>query len=118
LAIVASRATRVTLDTTAADLFAFNFDNTEADVNLANSTNGAALLDGLNAANGSAALNTSATGGAGYILAYDNGNAYLYRFNAGANSAVAANEIALIGILDSSTAIGVGALNANHFVLV
>ncbi len=118
LAIVASRATRVTLNTTAADLFAFNFDNTEDDVNLANSTNGAALLDGLNAANGSAALNTSARGGAGYIVAYDNGNAYLYRFNAGANSAVAANEIALIGILDSSTAIGVGALNANHFVLV
>jgi len=92
----------VTLNTSNFDLFAFNFDNTEADVNLANSTNGTALLDGLNSASASATLNTSSKGGRGYIVAYDNSNAYLYSFNAGGNSTVSATEIALIGILDSN----------------
>jgi hypothetical protein len=114
-----NQASSVTLNTSTFDVFAFNFNNTEADVNLANSTNGTALLDGLNSANGTATLRTtSTTNGAGYIVAYDNNNAYLYRFNAGANSAVSATEIALIGILDSSSAIGVGALTAQNFSLI
>ena len=108
----------MTLNTTNSDVFSFNFNNTEADVNLANSTNGSALLDGLNAANGSASLSTSSLGGSGYIVAYDNANAYIYRFNAGGNNAVIASEIALIGILDSSNPITVGALTANNFSLV
>ena len=109
----------MTLNTSNFDLFAFNFNNIEADVNLSNSSNGTALLDGLNSAPGTATLRTtSTTNGAGYIVAYDNNNAYLYRFNAGANSAVSATEIALIGILDSSSAIGVGALTAQNFSLI
>lgn len=117
LALV-NQGVRVTLNTTNSDVFSFNFNNTEADVNLANSTNGSALLDGLNAANGSASLSTSSLGGSGYIVAYDNANAYIYRFNAGGNNAVIASEIALIGILDSSNPITVGALTANNFSLV
>lgn len=112
------QGTTVTLNTTNADLFSFNFANAEADVNLANSSNGTALLDGLNAASGSASLNTSSRGGRGYIVAYDNANAYLYSFNAGSNSAVSTSEIALIGILDSSSPISVGALTSTNFVLV
>lgn len=115
-----SQGSSVTLNTSSFDLFAFNFNNTERDVNLANSSNGSALLDGLNAAKGSATLSTSASpvGGAGYIVAYDNANAYLYSFSAGGDSGVSATEIALIGILDSTNPIAVGALTANNFVLV
>ncbi len=114
-----NQASSVTLNTSNFDLFAFNFNNIEADVNLANSTNGTALLDGLNSANGTATLRTSInTNGAGYIVAYDNDNAYLYSFNAGGNSAVSATEIALIGILDSSNPIAVGALTSSNFSLV
>ncbi|MCP9914452.1 hypothetical protein KBZ07_13795 [Cyanobium sp. BA20m-14] len=117
LALV-NQGVRVTLNTTNSDVFSFNFNNNEADVNLANSTNGSALLDGLNAANGSANLSTSSLGGSGYIVAYDNANAYIYRFNAGGNNAVIASEIALIGILDSSNLITVGALTTSNFSLV
>ena len=117
LALV-NQGSRVTLNTTNSDVFSFNFNNTEADVNLANSTNGSALLDGLNAASGSASLSTSSLGGRGYIVAYDNANAYIYSFNAGGNNAVIASEIALIGILDSSNPITVSALTANNFSLV
>jgi hypothetical protein len=114
-----AQGSSVTLDTSRVDLFAFNFNNTESDVNLANSTNGTALLDGLNSASGSATLRTtSSSNGAGYIVAYDNDNAYLYTFNAGSNNAVSASEIALIGVLDSTNSIGVGALTANNFGLV
>jgi serralysin len=118
LLAVVNQGSQVSLNTTNSDVFSFNFNNTEADVNLSNSTNGSALLDGLNAANGSASLSTSSRGGSGYIVAYDNANAYLYSFNAGSNSAVIASEIALIGILDSSNSIAVGALTANNFSLV
>ncbi len=117
--ITVNQASSVTLNTSNFDLFAFNFNNIEADVNLSNSTNGTALLDGLNSANGTATLRTSSsTNGAGYIVAYDNDNAYLYRFNAGGNSAVSATEIALIGILDSSNPFAVGALTSSNFSLV
>lgn len=118
LLAVVNQGSRVSLNTTNSDVFSFNFNNTEADVNLSNSTNGSALLDGLNAANGSASLSTSSPGGSGYIVAYDNANAYLYSFNAGTNSAVIASEIALIGILASTNPITAGALTANNFSLV
>lgn len=107
----------VTLNTASADLFTFNFDNIEADVNLANSTNGTALLDGLNTASGSASLNTSRNRGSGYIVAYDNANGYLYSFNAGSNNVLSETEIALIGILDSSSSIMVGSLNTSNLIL-
>ena len=112
------QASEPTLNTSSFDVFAFNFNNLESDVNLDNSTAGNALLDGLNSASGSARLKTSRSGGAGYIVAYDNGNAYLYAFSAGRDDIVSSSEIALIGILDSTTAIAVGALRSVNFVLV
>jgi hypothetical protein len=110
-----AQSTSVTLNVSTADVFVFNFDNTEAGVDLGSSTTGTALLDGLSNGTTSktdiAKISTSLAGGKGYLLAYDNSNAYLYYFNAGAkNSAVAANEINLIGTFDSSSAIAVNSL--------
>ena len=112
-----NQGTSATLNTSTSDVFSFNFNNTESDVNLGTVTIGSALLDGLNAASGSASLSTSASGGKGYILAYDNDNAYLYYFNAGSNKAVAATEINLINIFDSSSAIAVSSLVNTNFVM-
>jgi len=106
-----------TLNTSNSDIFCFNFNNTESDVNLGTVTIGSALLDGLNSAAGSASVSTSASGGKGYILAYDNDNAYLYYFNAGNNKAVAATEINLINIFDSSSAIAVNSFVNTNFVM-
>jgi hypothetical protein len=118
-----SQASSVTLNVSAADVFVFNFDNTESGVDLGNATDGSILLDGLS--NGTsktsdvAKLSTSANAGQGYILAYDNSNAYLYYFNAGnKNSSVAANEINLIGIFDSSSAIAVNSLVNTNFAMI
>ena len=113
-----NQGTSATLNTSTSDVFSFNFNNTESDVNLGTVTIGSALLDGLNSASGSASLSTSASGGKGYILAYDNDNAYLYYFNAGSNKAVAATEINLINIFDSSSAIAVSSLVNSNFVMV
>jgi serralysin len=118
-----ARSTSVTLNVSAADVFVFNFDNTETGVDLGSSTTGTALLDGLSNGTGRktdiAKLSTSSAGGQGYILAYDNSNAYLYYFNAGnKNSTVAANEINLIGIFDSSSAIAVNSLVNTNFAII
>ena len=112
-----NQGTSATLNTSTSDVFSFNFNNTESDVNLGTVTIGSALLDGLNSASGSASLSTSASGGKGYILAYDNDNAYLYYFNAGSNKAVAATEINLINIFDSSSAIAVNSFVNTNFVM-
>ena len=112
-----NQGTSATLNTSTSDVFSFNFNNTESDVNLGTVTIGSALLDGLNSASGSASLSTSASGGKGYILAYDNDNAYLYYFNAGSNKAVAATEINLINILDSTSAIAVNSFVNTNFVM-
>jgi len=118
-----AQSTSVTLNVSAADVFVFNFDNTETGVDLGSSTTGTALLDGLSNGTTSktdiAKISTSSAGGKGYLLAYDNSNAYLYYFNAGArNSAVAANEINLIGIFDSTNAIAVSSLVNTNFAMI
>ena len=112
-----NQGTSATLNTSTSDVFSFNFNNTESDVNLGTVTIGSALLDGLNSASGSASLSTSASGGKGYILAYDNDNAYLYYFNAGSNKAVVATEINLINIFDSTSAIAVNSFVNTNFVM-
>jgi hypothetical protein len=112
-----NQGSSVTLNTSTSDIFYFNFNNTESDVNLGTVTIGSALLDGLNAASASASLSTSASGGKGYILAYDNDNAYLYYFNAGSNKAVVATEINLINIFDSTSAIAVNSFVNTNFVM-
>lgn len=103
------RGSAISLNTTSgtgADLFVLRAANDESDVNLASSRDGTALLDGLNAAAGSASLGTSTKGGRGYLLAYDNGFAYLYAFNAGSNTAVSAAEIQRIAVIESAQVLG------------
>jgi hypothetical protein len=118
-----SQATSVTLNTSntnSIDLFLFNFDNTETGVDLGVSTNGTMLLDGLsnNSRTDTASLNASASRAQGYILAYDNGNGYLYSFNSGGNKAISSSEIALIGIFDSQSNLAFGSLTGSNFTLI
>lgn len=101
------------------DIFAFNFTSSTT---LAGVTNGTALLDGL-IGSGSATLKTSTKGGRGYLLAYNNGDAFLYAFNAGGGSTtnsttVSASEIALIATFDNSSAFNPGAFVQTNFNLV
>ena len=77
---------------------------------------GSALL-----ANLGGALTAAATTSMGYILAYDNGNAYLYNFGADVGAAVAitngglvAADIALIGVF---TGVALNGLGAGNFAL-
>jgi len=83
---------------------------------LANSTDGTALLAALRVANGNQATAITAddTGDTGYLVAYQNGNAFIYYYDAGTDDNVVANEITLIAKL-----IGVssGALIADSFVV-
>jgi hypothetical protein len=89
---------------------------------LSGSTNGSALL----AANG--AIVGSATTSAAYVLAYDNGNAYLYQFGADgststggsisdvvalSNATMVASDIQLIGVF---TGVALNALGASNFL--
>ncbi len=121
-----AQSSSVTLDVSTVDVFVFNFDNTETGVDLGSSTTGTALLDGLSNGTTSktdiAKLSTTVAGGQGYILAYDNSNAYLYYFNdyvntGNKNPTVDANEINLIGVFDSSSAIAVNSLVNTNFVM-
>jgi hypothetical protein len=50
----------------------------------------------------------------GYILAYDNGNAYLYAVTDGGDAAIAAGEIALIGVINGAA---VGSITAANLPL-
>ncbi|MEB3200116.1 MAG: Calx-beta domain-containing protein, partial [Synechococcaceae cyanobacterium] len=113
-----SRMTLNTNSTTGSDVFLFTPEMTELDVDLAIATNGSELLDGISTASGSVKLSTSTVGGRGYIGAYDNGNFYLFSFNAGTDSSVSASEIQRIGILDSSNPIAAGSLGAANFEMV
>ena len=65
---------------------------------------GASLL-----ANGGAF--TVASGDDGYIIAYDGGNAYLYRYINDTDTALAANEIALIGVFNGVAVGAIGSAN-------
>jgi hypothetical protein len=70
------------------------------------------------------ALSTSATAAAtsitvddsadGYIIAYQDGNAYLYEFGAGTDVTLSASEITLVAVMESITA---GALTAGDFLV-
>lgn len=84
--------------------------------NLANATDGTELLKAL-ASSGTAAQITATTAADQFFMvAYQNGNAYVYHANAGAgDTAVTAGEIQLVGVLNGVTA---GALAANDFWVV
>ena len=102
-----SVANAFTVNTTA-DLVVLNFDMGGTTSVLAGVLNGVALIANTGAI-------TSANPTAGYILAYDNGTAFLYAFNNTDNTEVAAAEIALIGTFNG---VAVSALGVANFVLV
>jgi hypothetical protein len=64
------------------------------------------------------AVGTSITlansGDQGYFVAYDNGDAYIYEADSGANASVASTEITLVAILDG---VATDALTAGDFVV-
>ncbi|NYT83423.1 hypothetical protein H0A70_18230 [Alcaligenaceae bacterium] len=95
-------------------VFNNNNDVLELAFNLAGNTlaadgTGAALVGAVGT------LTATAAGDTGYIVAYQNGNAFLYHFNSGADTAIAAAEINLVGTFNG---VDVGALQASNFLLV
>jgi len=82
-----------------------DFDAGGVNLVLAGVTDGTALLAALGGT-----LDVTATTNAGYIVAYDNGSAYVYAVTEGVDAgvAVAAADIALIGVLNS---VAVGTIN-------
>jgi len=115
-----TRAEQIVLNTgtKGSDVFVLNDVNNQPGIDLGLATNGTILLAALSSTAQPAALTTSTPGGRGYVLAYDNGNAYLYCFAAGVNDRrVTADEIALVTVLDSDADITPGALGAVHCVM-
>jgi hypothetical protein len=99
----------LTFNTAASEVLelAYNFA-TVGDISTA--TNGGALLAGLGGV-----LSVAATTNKGYVIAYQGGNAYLYYVVEGADgdAAVAAGDIALIGVFNG---VAVGDLSTANFV--
>lgn len=83
--------------------------------NLANATDGTELLKAL-ATSGTAAQITATTAAdKAFLAAYQNGNAYVYHFDSGADAVVSAGEIQLVAVLEG---VAEGALAANDFWVV
>ena len=103
-------------DTNDTDVFELiDANNANGDLSLA--TDGTELLKLLCSASGGAAagLTTDTSGDEFFVVAYDNGNAYIYHADAGGNSLVTAAEIRLLGVLYNITE---GALSAGDFIMV
>jgi hypothetical protein len=111
--VAAVPAANVTFGTAAADVLVLSFDVGGSTEVLAGVLNGAALLANF----GGFTLSVTATTNKGYILAYDNGNAYIYAVTEGAadnDAAVAADDIALIGVINGAA---VGSITAANLPL-
>jgi hypothetical protein len=77
-----------------------------ANGDLSLSTNGTELLKLLGTQDSAAtSITTEATGDAYYLIAYDNGNAYMYLASSGADALATATEITLVAVFNS-TAVG------------
>jgi hypothetical protein len=107
--VQAVAAAGATLLSNAADVSVFNFEMGGATNVLGGVLDGAALI-----AN-TGALTVGANGNVGYIVAYDAGNAFVYAYNAGADTNVTAAEVALIGTFNG---VAVGALGVANFALI
>jgi len=82
----------------------------------ANVVDGTELLKALSSTNVAAASFTATTADDDfYVMAYQNGNGYLYQVTNGANTAVIASEIALVGVF---TGQAVGIFATGDFVMV
>lgn len=105
-----SAAGALLLASATADITVLNFDMGGVTSVLAGVTNGAALL-----ANLGGALTAGAGGNDdGYIMAYDNGNAFLYAYTNATAGGVLAAEIVLIGTFNG---VAVGGLSVGNFAL-
>lgn len=93
--------------------FAFNAANNSANLAAAGVLDGTELFKAIANEGSSIASITTATGQTGNIVAYQNGNAYIYAFNAGAGDAsLIASEVALVGVVNN---VAVGALTHDNF---
>ncbi len=94
-----------------ADMTILNFDMAGSTDVLSADLTGANLI-----ANLGGALTAAQGGntGDGYILAYDNGNAYLYAYTNATTAGVLAAEVALVGVVNGAA---IGTLGAGDFVL-
>ena len=92
--------------TTAAAMDVYEFIGAnEANGDLSLVTNGTELLKLLGTQDSAAtSITTEANGDAYYIIAYDNGNAYMYLASAGADAITTALEITLVAVFNSTTA--------------
>ncbi|AZS22285.1 M10 family metallopeptidase C-terminal domain-containing protein [Caulobacter sp. FWC26] len=91
-----------------ADVTVFNFDLGGTTAVIGAGTDGTALIANVGT------LTAANAGDTGYIVAYDNGNAYLYFYNssaATANTAITADEIFLVGTFNGVAVGGIGAAN-------
>jgi len=73
---------------------------------LSAATDGTELLKWLaNNGNTASGIRMDGNGHKLFLLAYDNGNAYLFHADAGANNVAVASEITLVGIIDNASSI-------------
>jgi len=100
----------VLLASTTTDLTILNYDMGGSTEVLNADLTGANLLANLGGAMTAGAGNADD----GYILAYDNGNAYLYAYTNATSAGVLAAEIALVGVVNGAA---IGSLGSADFVL-
>jgi hypothetical protein len=84
----------------------------EAAANLDAAANGTELLKYLGSTSAATQLTVATAGDKAFLVAYDNGKAYLYHADSGADTAITATEITLVGVFDGVAA---GAFVAANF---
>ncbi len=104
--IAVNSGTQTVLATTDVMEFTFNIAGT----NLGDGS--AASLDGTNLLAAVGTVNVATVGAEGYMIAYQNGNAYLYHFDDGATGTLDTFEIDLVATL---TGVSVGSVSASNF---
>jgi len=72
--------------------------------NLDAATDGTELLKYLATSGTASGITVATNGDKAYLIAYDNGKAYLYHADSGADTSIAANEIKLVGVFEGVAA--------------
>jgi hypothetical protein len=84
----------------------------EAAANLDAAADGTELLKYLGSTSAATQLTVATAGDQAFLVAYDNGKAYLYHAGSGMDTAIGASEITLVGVFDGVAA---GAFDAANF---
>lgn len=84
----------------------------EAAANLDAAADGTELLKYLGSTSAATQLTVTTAGDKAFLVAYDNGKAYLYHADSGTDTAIEASEITLVGVFDGVAA---GAFVATNF---